>query len=86
MKVAGALVREQGQTFAIVMVRTSAMETGTRDGVKAYFQQALGGVETVLAATYPGGRLQFYGRRDIVQFLSGIDASRIPWGHFDIPG
>jgi len=80
MKIHGAVVNEQGVNFAIVIVKKSAMRTEhdsaeTREAFRQYFP----GLPIVLASQDSSGLFEYQGRRDLVDFLASIDASRIPW-------
>lgn len=80
MEVDGAVVEEQGITFAIVIVN----QTGMNDpgGTREAFQGLFPGLPLVLALQGFGGRFEYQGRRDLVEFLASIDPSRIPWKHY----
>jgi hypothetical protein len=86
MQIQAAVVREQGQTFAVVLVKphvlTSSQEAG--DTITA-FQPCFPGMPVVLAAS-SGGSMRYYGRRDISRFLASISAARLPWRTFSIAG
>ncbi len=80
MKILGAVVKEQGVTFAIVLVKPSAMQTNldasrTREESQALFP----GLPIILASQETRGRFKYSGREDIVKFLASIDPARIPW-------
>ncbi len=83
MKIQGAAVKEQNVTFAIVVVKESAMQTNhdsaeTRARCQAYFP----GLPLVLASQDSRGTFSYQGRKDLVKFLASIDASRIPWKEY----
>jgi len=80
MQVDGAVVREQGITFAIVLVNQSGMNdpAGTRGAFQGLFPR----VPLVLAHQDAFGRFEYQGRRDLVDFLASIDPSRIPWQRY----
>ena len=85
MKLHGAIVKEQGVTFAIVVVKKSAMQTSytarkTRAGMQACFP----GLSIVLASQDSRGRFEYRGRNDLVKFLASIDPSCIPWKEYTI--
>ncbi len=83
MKLQGAVVKEQGATFAIVIVKQSSTQTtsaasDSRDAFQRYFP----GLPLVLASQDSQGRFTYQGRKDIVAFLARIDPSRIPWKEY----
>ncbi|PKV43632.1 hypothetical protein CLU92_0947 [Janthinobacterium sp. 61] len=80
MKFQGALIKEQNVTFAIVVVKPSAMQSqiAAQDAMRA-FQPYFPGAPIVLASQDSRGRFQYQGRKDLVQFLANVDPSRIPW-------
>ena len=88
MTIDGAIVREQGQVFGIVIVQPSAMSSSsTAAETRAAFQQGIAdfsGIPLVLACQDSRGVFSYQGRRDIVDFLASIDASRIPWKRYSI--
>jgi len=86
MQFQGALIREQGQTFAVVLVKPHVLSSTTQasEAVSA-FGPRFPGVPVVLAAQSTSG-MQYYGRRDISKFLASISPGRIPWRTFSIPG
>jgi hypothetical protein len=81
MKFQGAVIKEQGQTFGIAVVKRSVLESTDRDKAQFYFASVFG-VPTVLMAQDLRGRPRFYGRPDIVRFLSRIPIQAIPWREY----
>jgi len=80
MAIDAALVREQGQTFAVVVVRQGIIDnTSESNNAQASFAQAFDYVPIVLMEQGFRGRPRYYGRPDIVQFLVNIDFRRLPW-------
>lgn len=78
----GALITEQGVTFAIVCVKPSVLSRSDKESVRAQFSSFFGFVPTVLMAQNSKGIPRYDGRRDIVKFLSRIHPGRIPWKHY----
>ena len=71
-----ALVREQAVEFAVVCVRDNVVDfPGERDDVVRWWSLHLGRPAVLMGAQ----RHRTYGRRDIVDFLSNIEPSRLPW-------
>jgi hypothetical protein len=76
----GAVVREQGVTFGIVVVKEHVIRNHI-DAAEAIavYQPLLGVAPVVLMARDHRGTPQYHGRKDIVAFLANIDFRRIPW-------
>ena len=84
MKLQGAIVKEQGVSFAIVIVKNQVMqgpEANRRDTLRA-FQPYFPGLPVILMAQDHNGTPEYYGRKDIVRFLANIDHRRIPWKEY----
>ena len=85
MQFDGALVREQGITFAVVSVKKHVIENSSeaQSAIRS-FTPVFPGVPVVLMGQDNSGRATFFGRRDIAQFLSRISPSRLPWKRYTI--
>lgn len=83
MKLQGAVIKEQGVTFAIVIVKERVVEI-TSEANKALraFSSCFPGMPVVLMAQDSRGRATYFGRGDIVRFLRNISPSRIPWKEY----
>jgi hypothetical protein len=88
MNIDGAIVKEQGQVFGIVIVKQSAMSNpSVAAETRAAFQSRIrdfAGIPLILASQDSSGVFEYQGRRDIVRFLASIDASRIPWRRYTV--
>jgi hypothetical protein len=85
MTIEGAIVKEQGVSFAIVIVKQSAMQTTSEaQKSRAAFQDLFPGLPLILASQDSRGVFEYQGRKDIVGFLASIDASRIPWKKYTV--
>jgi hypothetical protein len=85
MKIQGAVVKEQGVTFGIVIVKSSAMSSSFEsDRTRTAFQGLFPGMSLILASQDSCGVFKYQGREDIVNFLALIDASRIPWMEYTV--
>lgn len=84
MRVQGAIIREQGQTFAIVIVKPHVVQNQSEasDAIRSFFP--VFGVPVVLMAQDNGGRPTFYGRQDIARFLSNVPLNAIPWREYTV--
>jgi len=80
MQFDGALIKEQGVTFAIGVVKPYVINNSLESqSARIVFGRYFPGVPIVLMAQPSGGRPVYQGRTDIVNFLSRISPSRIPW-------
>ena len=85
MKFQGALIKEQGIRFGIAVVKRHVLDNRTEAArIAAGFGSVFGQVPVVLMAQDPGGRARFFGRPDIVRFLSGVPLSAIPWREYSV--
>jgi hypothetical protein len=87
MEIDGAIVREQGVTFAIIIVKQHVTASPTEaNEMRASIQTVRDfvGIPIILASQNSQGTFEYQGRRDIVDFLASIDASRIPWKRYSI--
>jgi len=80
-----AVLRQQGVTFAVVVVSSSVLERKivagrTREKLKRLFRD----MPIVLMAQKPGGTPTYYGRRDLVKFLSKVGLKDIPFKEYTI--
>lgn len=83
MKFQGALIKEQGIRFGIAVVKQHVLDNLTEAAsIAAGFGRVFGQVPVVLMAQDSGGRARFFGRPDIVRFLSSVPLSSIPWREY----
>lgn len=83
MKVQGAVIKEQGVTFAIVVVKKHIVDSQPQsEEAISSFTQLFSGMPVVLMAQDSRGTLKYRGRRDIVSFLANIHSSQIPWNEY----
>lgn len=85
MQFEGALLKEQGVTFAIVIVKSQVLNSNSQiTTARNSFQPYFPGVPIILMAQDSRGVPTYQGRKDIVQFLSSIHLSQIPWKRYSI--
>jgi hypothetical protein len=85
MQFEGAVIREQGVTFAVVVVRNHVLNsTQEANQTIASFRHVFPGMPVVLMAQDGSGRPTYYGRPDISKFLSNTSPSRIPWKRYTL--
>jgi hypothetical protein len=81
MRFDGAVIKEQGITFAIVVVKPSVLQQHSSEieKVRAGFSRYFPKMPVILMAQNTRGIPKYHGRTDIVKFLANIDPRRIPW-------
>lgn len=84
MKVHGAKIKEQGVTFAVVIVKSHVLNN--RSEADKFIQSAqtflFPGVPVVLMAQDSRGKPTYYGRSDLSKFLANVPLSAIPWKEY----
>ena len=76
MEFDGAKIREQGVTFAIVVVKPYVLTSPSKEQIRTSFIPFFGNIPIILMAQNSDGRC------DIVRFLANINPARIPWKHY----
>lgn len=85
MTIQGAVIREQGVTFAVVVVQRHVIDSGFEaDRAIAAFQPLFPGMPVVLMAQDAWGTPTYYGRRDIADFMAGVPLEAIPWREYSV--
>ena len=85
MKIQGAVVKEQGIEFAIVVVkRHIAQNSYQAKKAISIFQPVFGPIPVILMGQDNRGRANYYGRQDIVRFLAKVPLRAIPWREYTI--
>lgn len=83
MRFQGAVIREQGVTFAIVIVKRQVLDNRSEaQRTAAAFVPLFSGVPVVLMAQDGRGTPTYFGRSDIVRFMSRIPLSAVPWKEY----
>jgi len=81
----GAIVKEQGVTFGIVITKEHVLNNQLEaNRMINDFQLVMGVNPVVLMVQDIHGVPRYYGRDDIVRFLASIDFRRIPWKQYSI--
>lgn len=83
MQFDGALIKEQGVTFAIVVVKPSVLDSTSREQTRQSFSRYFPSVPIILMAQNSRGIPTYHGRPDIVKFLASINHSRIPFKTYE---
>jgi hypothetical protein len=85
MQFQGALIKEQGVSFAVVVVKPHIINNSLEaNRMQNSFKGVFGNVPIVLMAQNSRGVPTYYGRTDIVKFLSRIHISQIPWKKYTL--
>lgn len=84
MTIDGAIIREQGMAFGIMVVKPWILTNPTRRSeVVTQASRIFGGIPTVLMAQQNGGA-RYFGRRDIVQFMRTVPLAAVPWKRYSL--
>lgn len=78
----GAIIKEQGVTFGIMVVKQHVLgDPSRRDRLVAQSSRVFGGIPTVLMAQQRG-RVRYYGRPDLVRFMAKVPLVAVPWKRY----
>ncbi len=85
MTIEGAVIREQGVTFAVVVVKEYVVNNSFEaDRTIRAFQPSFPGMPVVLMAQNYEGEATYYGRRDISDFMANVPLECVPWAEYSI--
>jgi hypothetical protein len=85
MQIDGAIIKEQGVTFAIVVVQQQVLASPEAvNSARKAFNPIFQGLPIILMAQNAKAIPSYQGRQDIVQFLANIHPSRIRWKRYHI--
>lgn len=85
MQFEGAIIREQGVTFAIVIVKRHVLNNSLEASEAiASFKPAFPDMPIILMGQDTAGRPTYYGRKDIAHFLSRLPVRAIPWKRYTL--
>lgn len=85
MVITGAVIEEQGVTFAIVCVKPHIIRyTYTAVRARQSFAQFFPNMPIILMAQTASGAPRYVGRKDVVDFLNTVRVDQIPWKEFNI--
>ena len=83
MQFDGAVIKEQGITFAIAVVKAHVLNSTSQcESARRSFSGAFPGVPIILMAQDARGIPTYQGRTDIVRFLRNVHPSQIPWKRY----
>jgi hypothetical protein len=85
MKFQGSVIKEQGITFAVVIVKKHIVDNRSQaeDTIRS-FQPVFPGIPVVLMAQDSHGVPTYFGRPDIAKFLANVSLQRVPWKEYTI--
>ncbi len=79
----GAVIKEQGVTFAITVVKNHILHSPIQCQQTAQsLQPMFPGMPIVLMGQDSRGTPGYWGRKDIVNFMRNVHPSRIPWKEY----
>lgn len=85
MQIDGAVIKEQGVTFAIVVVKPHVIQsTFTANEARQSYAGLFPGMPIILMAQDSKGIPTYQGRNDIVKFLANVHPSMIPWKRYTV--
>lgn len=81
----GALIREQGVIFALVVVKHHVVQSRI-EAVRAIssFQPCFPGVPIVLVGQDSWGMPTYFGRFGIARFMASVPMSAVPWKRYTL--
>lgn len=85
MRFTGAVIREQGVTFAVAVVKRHIVNCRpTASQVANSFATVFPGIPVILMAQDGRGAPTFFGRPDIARFMSRVPLKAIPWREYTV--
>lgn len=84
MQFDGAVIKEQGVTFAIVVVKSHILKSPSREKARQSYVQFFPNMPIILMSQDANGTPTYHGRNDIVKFLANIHPNRIPWERYTV--
>lgn len=85
MRLQGAVIKEQGVAFAIVIVKKQVVDSKSdADRAIISFRSIFPGMPIVLMAQDFRGTPTYYGRPDIVRFMANVPLAAVPWKEYTV--
>ena len=85
MQFQGAVIKERGVTFGVVVVKSHILNDPTRrDAITSQASRLFGGIPTILMAQDHAGTHRYYGRSDIARFMASVPLGAVPWKRYTI--
>lgn len=83
MRFQGAVIKEQGVTFAVVVVKRHVVDNRFEaNRAVSSFSPLFPGIPVVLMAQDSRGVPTYYGRKDIADFMAGVPLHAVPWKEY----
>lgn len=84
MQITGAVLREQGVSFAVVIVKPQVVQNSVEAMSAIASFTPVFRVPVLLMAQDAGGRPTYFGRNDLARFMSRVPLSAVPWRKYTI--
>jgi hypothetical protein len=85
MKFQGTVIKEQGITFAIVIVKKQIIDNRSEaDNAIRDFQPVFPGMPIILMAQDSRSVPTYYGRPDIAKFMAKVPIQNVPWKEYTV--
>ena len=81
----GAVIKEQGVTFAIAIVKRHVLQSSSKanETIRA-LQPVFPGIPMVLMAQDSLGIPTYYGRKDIAKLMANVPLEAVPWKRYTL--
>ena len=85
MRFQGAVIKEQGVTFGVLIVKQHILNDPTRrDALVLEGSRLFGGIPSVLMAQDFNGTPTYYGRSDISKFMASVPLEAVSWKEYTV--
>lgn len=85
MKFQGAVIKEQGVRFALVVVKSHVVQNRNEaDKAIEAFGPVFPGISIILMAQDSRGTPTYYGREDISRYMANVPLDAVPWKEYTL--
>lgn len=85
MKFQGAVIKEKGVRFALVVVKRHVVQNRHEaDKAIGAFGPVFPGIPVILMAQDSKGTPTYYGRKDISRFMVNVPLDAVPWKEYTL--
>jgi hypothetical protein len=85
MRFQGAVIKEQGITFAVVVVKKHVVDNRFEaNRAVNSFSPVFPGIPVVLMAQDSMGTPTYFGRKDIANFMANVPLHAVPWKEYSV--
>lgn len=85
MKFQGAVIKEKGVRFALVVVKRHVVQNRHEaDKAIVTFRPMFPGIPVILMAQDSRGTPTYYGRKDIARFMANVPLDAVPWKEYTL--